>query len=170
MDGNILASAWTEQHVPNAIQELIPDQLLTSTAFFEKLERLRDFQQQQKAVMDDLKFDLQVPHGGFRRISHAEPPSITLSFPFYFSVDEAKIKAMKMKQNDDLTRLTDEAAVIGSNTLEIMNTNSRYFKFLLENPLRKFIPKSKLFNGLTYPDFEREFMLYYNMIAAKGSQ
>ena len=91
-------------------------------------------------------------------------------FHIFFSVDEAKIKAMKIKQNDDLTRLMDEAAVIGSNTLEIMNTNSRYFKFLLENPLRKFIPKSKLFNGLTYPDFEREFMLYYNMIAAKGSQ
>lgn len=71
---------------------------------------------------------------------------------------------MKSAQLEQLTEITDKINVICSKTTQILNDVGRFYKFLLDNPLEKYIPKGRLFNGRNYYDYEREFTMYYNMI------
>lgn len=74
---------------------------------------------------------------------------------------------LKQKQIENVAEIMDKTTMICSNTKEILNNIERYYKFMKENPMRKYVPKTKLFDGLTYYDYEREFLLYYNMIAGR---
>lgn len=85
------------------------------------------------------------------------------------SVDAVKLSQMKSKQIEELTETTDKINAICSKTTQVLNDVGRYFKFLVDNPLEKYIPKGKLFNGRTYYDYEREFTMYYNMIESQGA-
>lgn len=81
-----------------------------------------------------------------------------------FSVDESKLTFQKNQQNDALAEITDETAAICSNIHRIYRDIDRYNRFNSTNPLSKFVPKTETFNGKTYQDYEREFMMYYKMI------
>lgn len=54
-------------------------------------------------------------------------------------------------------------------TLHWLDTVQKYVKFKWQNPLKKYIPLSKSFNGHNYYDYEREFLMYYNMITNSTS-
>lgn len=81
-----------------------------------------------------------------------------------FLVDEAKLSTKKNQQNESLAELTDETFAICANIKRIFCTIDRYMKFIKENPLSKFVPKTDIFNGKTYQEYEREFLMYYKMI------
>lgn len=83
---------------------------------------------------------------------------------FDISVDESKLNIQKTQQDDQLAEITDEAAAMCANIHRVFNNIQRYVKFINENPLSKFIPKTETFNGKTYIEYEREFMMYYKMI------
>lgn len=70
----------------------------------------------------------------------------------------------KNQQNELLAELTDETFAICSNIHRIFHTIDRYMKFIKENPLSKLVPATDIFNGKTYQEYEREFMMYYKMI------
>lgn len=71
---------------------------------------------------------------------------------------------MKRKMLNAVTESTDNTHKIYAKTKQIQDRSQRYVNFMMENPLRKFIPEKKLFNGLSYQEYEREFLLYYNML------
>lgn len=87
---------------------------------------------------------------------------------FVISVDEAKLTIRKNQQNDILAELTDETSAIVANIHQIFRTIESYVSFLNENPLRKLVPKTQTFNGRTYEEYEREYMMYYKMIQTPG--
>lgn len=70
----------------------------------------------------------------------------------------------KNQQNESLAELTDETLAICANIHRIFRTIDRYMEFIKENPLSKLVPKTEIFNGKTYQEYEREFMMYYKMI------
>lgn len=70
----------------------------------------------------------------------------------------------KNQQNDILAELTDETSAICANIHEIFRNIEGYINYINENPLRKWVPKTEMFNGKTYEDYEREYMMYYKMI------
>lgn len=71
---------------------------------------------------------------------------------------------MKNQQTDTLAKLTDETSAIFANIHEIFCDVDRSLNFIKENPLRKWVPKSESFNGKSYEEYEREYMMYYKMI------
>lgn len=79
-------------------------------------------------------------------------------------MDETKLILRKNQQNDALAEITDEASAICVNVHRIYRNIQRYIQFINENPLSKFVPKTETFNGKTYQEYEREFMMYYKMI------
>lgn len=83
---------------------------------------------------------------------------------FDLLVDESKLNMQKNQQNDALSEITDETVAICANIHRIFHNIERYVKFINENPLSKMIPTTESFNGKTYQEYEREFMMYYKMI------
>lgn len=71
---------------------------------------------------------------------------------------------LQSQQNDTLAEMTDETSAICANIHRIIHNIERYKQFINENPLGKWIPKEETFNGKTYQEYEREFMMYYKMI------
>lgn len=68
------------------------------------------------------------------------------------------------QQNDSLAEVTDETSAICTNIYRTFENIERTTKFISENPLSKWVPKKETFNGKTYQEYEREFMMYYKMI------
>ncbi|XP_055303424.1 augmin complex subunit dgt5 isoform X1 [Sitodiplosis mosellana] len=79
-------------------------------------------------------------------------------------VDETKLKMQQSQQNDTLAETTDETTAICANIHRTHQNIQRYIRFIDENPLSKWVPKKETFNGKTYQEYEREFMMYYKMI------
>lgn len=82
----------------------------------------------------------------------------------FLPVDESKLTAQKKQQDASLAEVTDETGAICANVHRIFENIQRYIQFINENPLRKYISSTEKFNGKTYQDYEREFMMYYKMI------
>lgn len=66
--------------------------------------------------------------------------------------------------NDALAELSDETSALFANTNRIFDNIQRYFHYIYDNPLSKFMSTTETFNGKTYQEYEREFMMYYKMI------
>lgn len=71
---------------------------------------------------------------------------------------------LKNQQNDILAELTDDTSAIVANIHKIFKDIDRYINFIEENPLRKWVPKTETFNGKTYEEYERQYMMYYKML------
>lgn len=86
----------------------------------------------------------------------------------FILVDFDYFKQRKRNQIDSIAQSTDKAAKANSKTLHMLDDVGRYVRFKKENPLRKYVPAKELFNGLSYSEYEREFLLYYNMIESRA--
>lgn len=73
-----------------------------------------------------------------------------------------------LKQRDEnskeISTMIDEISKLNVAIKVNLNTINSLYKFALENPLRKFIPKTKKVDGKPYEYYEKEYMLYYQMI------
>lgn len=70
---------------------------------------------------------------------------------------------------DYLTEVFDKTAAICKTNRQTLRSIVNQIEFMSNNPLPKFIPKTKLFNGRNYQDYENEYMMYYNIYKnAKG--
>lgn len=71
---------------------------------------------------------------------------------------------MRSEQNNELAQTSDEISAICSNSRQVFRAIDRYVQFIAENPMGQHIPVTDTFNGKSYQDYEREFLMYYNML------
>lgn len=74
------------------------------------------------------------------------------------------MSARKRQQDDEIAELCDKTAAICANANHTLSNIRDYINLFKNNPLAKFIPNTKLVEGKSYQEYEREFMMYYNMI------
>lgn len=124
--------------------DLIPGHTLTIRAFLDELKTLVDWHRQQELLHRDNKVDNNL----------------------LIRVDADKFNQMKRQQMEKLTEILDGTGNVQKVTADILRRLQIYMKFLIDNPLQKFVRKSRVFNGRSYQEYETEFMMYYNMVMA----
>uniref|UniRef100_A0A1I8NYQ8 Uncharacterized protein n=1 Tax=Stomoxys calcitrans TaxID=35570 RepID=A0A1I8NYQ8_STOCA len=85
-----------------------------------------------------------------------------------FFVDPQQFQSKAKQQHDRINEILDKIDVCSVNTLQNLQKLATFYDFLIENPLRHFIPPSKTFNNQTYADYESEFVMYLR-IATTGN-
>lgn len=133
--------------IPKQMQNLLPGHSMTSNAFLEYVSKLVAWKEQQEQLLLNLDIDVK--------------PIV---------VDMTRLDDMKRRQIEAITEILDETQRIGQINKAVLQRLQKYMDFLKENPLRKYIPKSRLFNGRCYQEYEDEFMMYYNIIVAQKEQ
>lgn len=79
-------------------------------------------------------------------------------------VNESELIAKNSENYERISELLDIIPSLHGTTTRILENVDNYFEYLLNNPLRKYVPPSKLFNGKTYKEYENEYTLYYRML------
>lgn len=83
---------------------------------------------------------------------------------FKFTGNDQQLKEEQQQYANETVELIDKMAVIDVIIDRKLMVAQKYYRFLSQNPLGKFIPKGKTFNGRSFQDYEEEFLLYYNML------
>ncbi|XP_055838132.1 augmin complex subunit dgt5-like [Episyrphus balteatus] len=86
--------------------------------------------------------------------------SITIST----GVNPANMRAKSKQQREQLVELLDKIEVADINTNRLLKKATKYYSFLLRNPLKNYIPPTKCLNNQTYSDYESEYQTYYRMV------
>lgn len=133
--------------MPKPMQDLIPGHSMTSNAFLKYLHNLQAWKQQQQYFLANIEIDMKP-----------------------IEIDEEQLAKMKCRQIEEITEIIDETTHIAQIRDVCLQRLGKYMEFLKTNPLRKYIPKSRLFNGRSYQEYEEEFMLYYNIVVAHKAQ
>ncbi|XP_020803295.1 augmin complex subunit dgt5 [Drosophila serrata] len=84
-------------------------------------------------------------------------------------VDPHDLRLKVSRQQDEMDQLLDNMNAIGVKTQLQRDRAERIYRFLLDNPLRRFVPPSKRHNNGSFADYECEFNLYYRMTTNGGS-
>lgn len=155
--------------LPKEVKLLMNDHMMTPTAAIQKLQTQIDWFTKMAVVEKALTLPDNLPEGKerFQRFlwsSSCLELSIYRIFISSLTVDLSKLRMLQSQQNDTLAEMTDETAAVCANIYRILHNVERFKQFINENPLSKWIPKKETFNGKTYQEYEREFMMYYNMI------
>lgn len=79
-------------------------------------------------------------------------------------VDEAYYHQLWKANHEKICQHLDEIEAIATNTQQVIEKGRVYYNFVLANPLRKYVPPKKLFNGRNYREYENEYLMYYRMI------
>lgn len=79
-------------------------------------------------------------------------------------VDSARYHQLWKANHEKICQHLDEIEAIASNTQQVIGKGRIYYNFVLANPLRKYVPPKKLFNGRNYREYESEYLMYYRMI------
>ncbi|XP_013097699.2 augmin complex subunit dgt5 [Stomoxys calcitrans] len=85
-----------------------------------------------------------------------------------FLVEPQQYKLKAKQQHDRIIEILDKIDVCSVNTLHNLQKLSKFYDFLIENPLRHFIPATKTYNNQTYADYEGELVMYAR-IATTGN-
>lgn len=134
--------------IPVQMHDLISGHTLTTRAFLNELKTLVDWHQRQAILHRPSKIDKNI----------------------LIHVDVEKFNQMKRHQMEKLTEILDSTGNIQKVITDAMRKLEIHLKFLIDNRLRKYIRKSRLFNGRSYHEYETEFMMYYNMVVAFKNQ
>lgn len=84
------------------------------------------------------------------------------------TVDPQQYKQKAKQQHDRIIEILDKIDVCSVNTLHSLQKLAKFYDFLIENPLRHFIPPSKTYNNQSYADYEAELVMYIR-IATTGN-
>lgn len=79
-------------------------------------------------------------------------------------VNYDELQKQRDKNCEDITIMFDEISRFNVSIQSNLRNIKLLYNFALENPLKKFVPKSKKFDGKSYESYEKEYMLYYKMI------
>ncbi|KAM8711376.1 hypothetical protein ACLKA7_000504 [Drosophila subpalustris] len=82
-------------------------------------------------------------------------------------VDPHHLKMKARRQHDEIVQYLDNIEAIGHKTENRLQRAKRIYQFMLDNPLRQYVPPKILVKNASYADYESEFKLYYR-IATKG--
>ncbi|XP_016947268.1 augmin complex subunit dgt5 [Drosophila biarmipes] len=84
-------------------------------------------------------------------------------------VDPHDLRLKANRQHEEIDQLLDNLMAIGVKTQLQLEKAERIYHFLLENPLRRYVPPGKRYNNGSYADYESEFNLYYRMATNGGA-
>lgn len=79
------------------------------------------------------------------------------------TVDQRKLKSNVDEQNQKLAEVFDKINTVFLKNSQILKSASRIYKFVEENPLKKYVPKSRRYKNLPYEEYENEFIMYYRI-------
>ncbi|XP_017125148.1 augmin complex subunit dgt5 [Drosophila elegans] len=83
-------------------------------------------------------------------------------------VDPHDLRLRASRQHEEIDHLLDNLMAIGVKTQLQLEKAERIYHFLLENPLRRYVPPGKRYNNGSFADYESEFNLYYRMATNGG--
>ncbi|ALC41445.1 dgt5 [Drosophila busckii] len=81
-------------------------------------------------------------------------------------VDPHNLKLKARRQHEEMAQLLDNIETLGVKTQHQLVRAERVYRFLLDNPMRRYMPPKKLFNKLPFEAYESEFNLYYRLATA----
>ncbi|KAH8271599.1 hypothetical protein KR018_010789, partial [Drosophila ironensis] len=84
-------------------------------------------------------------------------------------VDPHDLRLKASRQSEKIDQLLDNLLAIGVKTRLQLEKTERFYHFLLDNPLRRYVPPGRRFNNGNFGDYENEFNLYYRMATSGGS-
>ncbi|EDW02395.1 augmin complex subunit dgt5 isoform X2 [Drosophila grimshawi] len=84
-------------------------------------------------------------------------------------VDPHDLKLKARRQHEEIIQILHNIEALGTKTQHQLQRLKRIFRFITENPLRKYVPPTKLFNNANFAVYESEFNLYYRIATAGGS-
>lgn len=80
-----------------------------------------------------------------------------------FSVKNKELQSKTKQQSDKNSELLDKMELTVDKLNHTYKNVHKLYDFIIENPLRNYIPPKRLFKDETYMDFESEFTMYYRM-------
>ncbi|XP_034479494.1 augmin complex subunit dgt5 [Drosophila innubila] len=84
-------------------------------------------------------------------------------------VDPHHLKMKARRQHDKIVQYLDNIEALGVKTQHRLQRAERIYQFILENPLRQYVPPKIKVKNASYADYESEFKLYYRIATAGGS-
>jgi len=79
----------------------------------------------------------------------------------------AELYQKRDANREAISELLDEITKINVHTASLLRESNDLYNYAVTNPLKKFVPPTRKFDGKTYIEFESEFMLYYRMISGR---
>jgi len=79
-------------------------------------------------------------------------------------VNSDELQKQRNKNCEKISSMFDEISRLNVSIKSNLRKIHLLYNFALENPLKKFVPKTKKFDGKSYESYEKEYMLYYKMI------
>lgn len=76
-------------------------------------------------------------------------------------MDHRKFKSNVNRQNEKLAEIFDKMNHVSIKNIQILKSASKIFKFVENNPLRNYVPKTQKYKNVSYEEYENEFMMYY---------
>ncbi|XP_059613999.1 uncharacterized protein LOC132260090 [Phlebotomus argentipes] len=99
---------------------------------------------------------------GNKELKVVVPPEEDCDFSLPLTQKDCENVAKRIQnQETSLQHITQEIESLGHQVREKLNDTEKHFNFLMDNPMRKYVPSAKKFNGHTYQEYETEFMLHY---------
>ncbi|EDS25638.1 conserved hypothetical protein [Culex quinquefasciatus] len=126
---------------PNSILSLLPGCFSSAEQSLREARNLQKFDDHIKSFASDTKPELDTA-----------------------SVDGDLYRRLWAANHERICEQLDEIDAISGNTRQIIEKSRVYYDFVLANPLRKYVPPKKLFNGRNYREYESEYLMYYRMI------
>lgn len=93
----------------------------------------------------------------------------TLNYSSSFTVTTTSFNQKQYNNNNRIEEIIDRIDALRADTAQTIKDIHKYFDFLLKNPLKQFIPKTKLFNGRAFHEYEEEFLIQYTILKSKTS-
>ncbi|XP_064548033.1 augmin complex subunit dgt5 [Drosophila montana] len=84
-------------------------------------------------------------------------------------VDPHDLKLKARRQHEEIVQLLDNIESLGEKTQHQLHRIERIFRFIVDNPMRQYVPPTKRFNNANFAVYESEFNLYYRIATAGGS-
>ncbi|XP_022224635.2 augmin complex subunit dgt5 [Drosophila obscura] len=84
-------------------------------------------------------------------------------------VDPHDLKLKARRQHEEIEQKLDSLMAIAVKSKIYLQKADRIYRFILDNPLQRYVPPTKLFSNGTFSDYESEFNLYYRMTTMGAS-
>lgn len=117
---------------------------------------------------------LLTPHGCLQEVRHRVAWSDSISdnlqelkinsITVSPEVNSVSMRARSKQQQEQLVELLDKIEVADINTKRLLKKATKYYSFLLKNPLKNYIPSTKCLNNQTFSDYESEYQTLYRMV------
>ncbi|EDW08268.1 augmin complex subunit dgt5 [Drosophila mojavensis] len=84
-------------------------------------------------------------------------------------VDPHGLKLSARRQHEEIVQLLDNIESLGTKTQHQLHRIKRIYRFIVENPMRLYVPPNRCYKNANFSVYESEFNLYYRMATAGGS-